>query len=102
MIKRSKSRNFLKIEKAEAIEEWCAVVKSSNKRDDGVVTAAAAKVAHKIKSTQLSPSFLMTNLDTQSHTHSHRIPIPSLTSLHKYIPATKFIDYLTYTLAQGV
>lgn len=82
----------MQIEKAEAVKERCAVVKSSNKRDDGVVTAAAAKVVHKIKSTQLSPSSLMTNLDTQSHTHSHRIPIPSLTSLYKCIPATKFND----------
>lgn len=82
----------MKIEKAEAIEERCAVVGSSNKRDNGVVTAAAAKVAQKIKSTQLSPSSLMTNLDTPAHTHSYRIPIPSLTSIYKCIPATKFND----------
>lgn len=78
--------------KADAVEERCAVVESSNKRDDGVVTAAAAKVARKIKSTQLSPSSLMTNVVTPAHTHSHRILIPSLTSLYKCIPATKFND----------
>lgn len=72
--------------------ERCAVVESSNKRDDGVVTVTAAKVVQKIKSTQLSPSSLMNNLDTPAHTYSHRIPIPSLTSLSNCIPATKFND----------
>lgn len=85
-------RNLRKTEKAEATEERCAVVERSNKRDDGVVTAAAAKVAEKIKSTQLSPSSLMTNLDTPAHTHSHCFPIPSLTSLYNCIPATKCND----------